>query len=70
MESYIEWMRSCYLITATEHPAISVPCAFTDDDLPVGMQIVGRYRDEFSLLQIAHAFEQINGVSQRRTALL
>lgn len=69
MESYIEWMRSCYLITATTHPAVSLPCSFTDDGLPVGMQIVGRHQGEFALLQLAHAVEQRVGVSARRPAL-
>ena len=69
MDSYIEWMRSCYLITATGHPAISLPCGFTDDGLPVGMQIVGRHQGEFALLQIAHAFEQVNGTGLRRPGI-
>jgi amidase len=69
MESYIEWMRSCYLITATGHPAVSMPCAFTDDGLPVGLQIVGRHQGEFALLQMAHAFEQVNGAAGRRPAV-
>lgn len=70
MDSYIEWMRSCYLITATTHPALSLPCAFTDDGLPVGMQIVGRHQGEFALLQIAQALEQELGVSKRRPELM
>ncbi len=57
METYLDWMKSCYLISATGHPAISVPCGFTPEGLPVGVQIVGRYRDEVGLLQFAHAFE-------------
>lgn len=69
MESYIEWMKSCYLITATGHPAISVPCGFTDDGLPVGLQIVGRHQADFALLQIAHAFEQVNRTGLRRPAI-
>jgi amidase len=69
MENYIEWMKSCYLITATGHPAISVPCGFTDDGLPIGLQIVGRHQGEFALLQMAHAFEQANGAGLRRPAL-
>lgn len=69
MDSYIDWMRSCYLITATSHPAISLPCAFTDEGLPIGMQIVGRDRAEFSLMQIAHAFEQATGTASRRPVL-
>ena len=56
--NYLDWMKSCYYITITSHPAISVPAGFTADGLPVGLQIVGRYRDDFGVLQLAHAFEQ------------
>jgi amidase len=69
MESYIDWMRSCFLVTSTTHPAISVPCGFTDEGLPVGMQIVGRHCGEFELLQIAHAFEQATGFGRKRPAI-
>ncbi len=58
METFIDWMKSCYYITVTAYPAISVPCGFTPEGLPVGAQIVGRYRDDFGVLQLAHAFEQ------------
>ena len=50
-------------------PAISVPAGFTDDGLPVGLQIVGRHQDEWGVLQIAHAFEQATGFYRRRPAL-
>ena len=66
METYIDWMKSCYYITVTGLPAISVPCGFTPEGLPVGMQIVGRHNDDFGVLQIAHAFEQATEVWQRR----
>ena len=55
--TYIDWMRSCWYISATEHPALSVPCGFTAGGLPIGLQIVGRHRAELSLLQFGHAFE-------------
>jgi amidase len=58
METYIDWMKSCYYISIVGHPAISVPCGFTPEGLPVGLQIVGRHRDDWGLLQIAHAFEK------------
>jgi amidase len=57
MGNYLDWMKSCYYITITGHPAISVPAGFTPEGLPVGLQIVGRYRDDFGVLQLAHAFE-------------
>ena len=37
---------------------MSVPAGFTAAGLPVGIQIVGRHHDEWSVLQLAHAFEQ------------
>lgn len=60
MHNYIQWMDSCSLITLTGHPAISVPCGFTEHGLPVGLQIIGRYRDELTLLKLAQAFETIS----------
>jgi amidase len=69
MENYLDWMKSCYYITLTGHPAISVPAGFTPGGLPVGIQIVGRYRDDFGVLQLAHAFEQATGAWKRRPVL-
>jgi amidase len=68
MLTYMDWMRSCSAITVTGHPAISVPCGFTPDGLPVGVQIVGRYRDELGLLQFARAFERATQTGRRRPA--
>ena len=70
MDSYIDWMRSCYYITVTGLPAISVPCGFTDDGLPVGLQIVGRHQQDFAVLQLAHAFEQATGFWKRHPSIV
>jgi amidase len=69
LPNYMAWLKSCYLITATSHPAISVPAGFTAEGLPVGLQLVGRYRDDFGLLQLAHAFEGATAFGERRPAL-
>lgn len=61
METYIDWMKSCYFITVTGLPAISVPCGFTPEGLPVGVQIVGRHEDDFGVLQLAYAFQEATG---------
>jgi amidase len=66
MKNYIEWMKSCYYITVTGHPAISVPCGFTPEGLPVGIQIVGRHRDDLGVLQLARAFERTTGFWKQR----
>lgn len=66
METYIDWMKSCYYVTVTGLPAISVPCGFTPEGLPVGVQIIGRHRDDLGVLQLAHAFEQATGFGKHR----
>jgi amidase len=66
---YIDWMKSCWYISATGNPAASVPGGFTPEGLPVGVQIVGRHQQDFSVLQMAHAFEQATGFGKRRPAL-
>jgi amidase len=66
METYIDWMRSCYYISVLGLPAISVPCGFTPEGLPVGLQIVGRHLADLSVLQLAYAFEQATGFWKKR----
>jgi amidase len=58
METYLDWMRSCTLISATGCPALSVPGGFTATGLPVGVQLVGAPRADLHVLQIGHAFEE------------
>jgi amidase len=57
MESYIDWMKSCYYISVMGNPAISVPCGLTSEGLPVGVQIVGRHGADWSVLQLARALD-------------
>ena len=68
-ETYLDWMRSAYLITVTGCPAISVPAGFTPEGWPVGIQLVGPHRGERRLLEIAHAFEQATNIGARRPQL-
>ncbi|MEO7146087.1 MAG: amidase, partial [Bryobacteraceae bacterium] len=65
LATYIDWMKSCYYISTMGNPALSAPCGFTADGLPVGVQIVARHRDDWGLLQLGHAFEQAVGLARR-----
>jgi amidase len=69
MENYVAWMKSAYWITVTYRPAISVPAGFTSDGLPVGLQLVGRYNDDWGVLQLAHAFEGLTGFGKKRPSI-
>lgn len=68
METYIDWMASCWSITVLGGPSISVPAGFTGDGLPIGMQIVGRPRDDAGVLRLAHAIEGATGFGRIRPA--
>jgi amidase len=69
MPTYIDWMRSAWYVTFMQCPAISVPAGFSANGLPVGVQMVGKPRGDWALLQLAHAFEQATGHGKRRPAL-
>ena len=58
MATYLDWMRSAYVITVTGCPAISVPAGETTDGLPVGVQIVAPFGADRRLLEVAAAFER------------
>ena len=63
-DNYIDWMKACWYISITGNPAASVPAGFTAEGLPVGIQIVGRDKQDFSVLQMAYAFEQATGLGR------
>jgi amidase len=57
LDNYTQWFFLTYAITVMGLPAISIPCGFTQSGLPVGLQIVGRRRQEAAVLCAAAAFE-------------
>ena len=50
-------------------PAISVPCGFTSDNLPIGLQCIGKHFDEETIIKVAHAYEQSTDWHRRKPAL-
>lgn len=66
LANYTECFFIAYAISLTGLPVMSVPCGFTDDGLPVGLQIVGRRRREVDVLRAAAAFEAATPWSKSR----
>jgi aspartyl-tRNA(Asn)/glutamyl-tRNA(Gln) amidotransferase subunit A len=50
-------------------PAVTVPCGFTRDDLPIGLQLTGRAMDDANVLRVANVYERATSWSARRPAL-
>jgi amidase len=70
MNTYIDWMATCYAISCLGAPAISVPCGFSAEGLPVGLQIVGRRGCDLEVLRLALAFEQATRWAQSRPPIV
>jgi amidase len=60
--NYVEWLAIAYAITIACGTALSLPCGFTAENLPVGLQIAGPPRSEARILGAARALEDILGV--------
>jgi len=54
-----EWIPYTFPFNMTGHPGASVPCGFTSDTLPVGLQVLGRRFEDATVLRAAAAFEQL-----------
>lgn len=57
MDTYHRWMEVVIYATFAGLPCISVPVGFSQSGLPMGMQLIGRPRDDLAVLQLAHAYE-------------
>ena len=57
-KTYIDWFATTFALSMTGCPVVSLPCGFTNQGLPVGLQIVGQPRQEASLLAFAEMLEQ------------
>lgn len=69
MESYIDWIMLTYAFSVTGLPAISIPCGWTEDGFPVGLQIAGRPGGERDVLMAAAAFEQARPWHEKKPQL-
>ncbi len=63
---WMSWTPFSYPFNLTQQPAASVPCGYTSEGLPVGLQIVGPRFADLPVLQAAHAYEQAASLPERR----
>ncbi len=64
-DTYIDWLLIASAITLTSCPALSLPCGFTSEGLPVGLQVVGKPRGEAALLAAAARLEETLGLANQ-----
>ncbi|MGM0652023.1 MAG: amidase [Bacillota bacterium] len=69
MESYIDWIMLTYAFSVTGLPAVSIPCGWTDDGFPVGLQIAGRPGRERDVLLAAACYEQARPWHEKKPQL-
>lgn len=61
-DGYLGWLVSTCAVSVTGCPVLALPCGFTADGLPVGLQVIGRAKSEARLLQIGAWLEQVLAV--------
>ena len=66
---WVSWAEFSYPFNLSWNPAASVPCGFTAEGLPVGLQIVGKRFDDLGVLQASAAFEAIAPWADKRPSL-
>lgn len=65
----LAWQAYTYPFNLSGHPAASIPCGWSKDGLPIGMQIVGKRLDDLTVLQVSQAFENIAPWQDKRPNL-
>jgi amidase len=71
MDTYHRWMEVVVPASLLSGPVLGVPVGFGSQNLPMGMQIIGRNHEDLAVLQLGHAYDQASGwVTRRMPALL
>ncbi|MGO2141513.1 MAG: amidase [Leucobacter sp.] len=69
-ETYLDWMRSACVLSATSLPVLAMPGGFTESGLPVGWQLAANHYRDADLLRWAAAYEQATGFARRAPELI
>ncbi|MCP5153221.1 MAG: amidase [Ectothiorhodospiraceae bacterium] len=69
MDTYVDWGALRHVVSVVGLPSLSVPCGFTADGLPTGLQITGRHNRDLDVLRLGHAFERATEFWKRRPAI-
>jgi amidase len=65
METYHQWMGIVLPWTLAGTPVMNIPVGFSDQGLPMGMQLIGKRHADWAVLQLSHAYEQATGFVQK-----
>lgn len=59
LENYYRWLSLTYVVTLATNPALSLPCGVDHRGMPFGLQMIGAFRGDLALLDVARAFETL-----------
>lgn len=69
LDRYFLWQRLACRVTVTAHPSLSVPAGFSEDGMPVGLQLVGPHQGDLALLNVAAGIETVADFADRHPEL-
>ena len=57
-DNYVSWLMTAAAISLTGCPSLAIPCSMSKDGLPIGIQIIGKRRNEGQVLNLGHKFQK------------
>lgn len=70
LQNIINWIAPCPAFNATGQPAIAIPTGFTEQGIPIGVQLIGKPNNEATILQLAYQIEKIINYPQYQPPLI
>ena len=66
LDTYHRWLEIFILSSLLELPTITIPVGFNKDGMPMGMQIIGRNKDDLKLFSFANKYEEAFNFSNNK----